>query len=149
MRGYFGIGVWHAKTANNIGTLWRSAHNFGAAFIFTIGKRFPRQASDTTDARRHVPLYEYSDLDDLLAHLPFSCPLVGIEQAPWAKALPEFTHPERACYLLGAEDHGLSPEVMRRCHLIVEVPGATHCLNVATAGSIVLYDRLNKQTRAA
>lgn len=36
-RGYFGIGVYHSKNADNIGTLWRSAAIFGADFIFTNG----------------------------------------------------------------------------------------------------------------
>ena len=49
-------------------------------------------------------------------------------------------HPERAAYLLGAEDHGLSPAVLAMCHRIVVLPGR-HCLNVAVAGSLILYDR--------
>lgn len=40
--GYFGIGIESAKTPANVGGLWRSAHAFGAAFIFTIGARYPR-----------------------------------------------------------------------------------------------------------
>ena len=35
--GYFGIGVYRLKTEANHGTLWRSAFQFGADFIFTIG----------------------------------------------------------------------------------------------------------------
>ncbi len=36
---YFEIGIFHPKTKENIGTLWRSAYQLGAAGIFTIGKR--------------------------------------------------------------------------------------------------------------
>lgn len=39
-RGYFGIGIYHTKNVLNVGTLWRSAHNFGASFIFTVGMRY-------------------------------------------------------------------------------------------------------------
>lgn len=144
-RGFCGIGVFRAKTPANIGTLWRSARALGADFIFTVGERYQRQPSDTTKAWRHVPLYRYRDIDDLIDHLPYDCRLVGVELADNALPLPAVIHPERACYLLGAEDHGLSDEQLARCHDVVVIPGASHCLNVATAGSIVLYDRATKR----
>jgi len=140
-RGYFGVGVWHAKNAENIGTLWRSAHNFGAAFIFTVGRRYKQQASDTTKAWRHVPLLHFEDIEALIAGLPFSCRLVGIELDDRAKPLAAYHHPERAVYLLGAEDHGLSEEMRRRCHDLIVIEGAERCLNVAVAGSLVMYQR--------
>ena len=60
-------------------------------------------------------------------------------------ALPAFAHPRRCVYVLGAEDHGLSPAQRAACHRLIVVPGAAHCLNVATAGSIVLYDRIQRR----
>ena len=46
----------------------------------------------------------------------------------------------------GAEDHGL-PDSILEGHPVVEIP-CDWCLNVATAGSLVLYDRLVKQLDA-
>ncbi len=69
MKGYFGIGVWHAKHEVNTGSLWRSAHAFGAAFCFTVGQRFDRRARNTVRAWSHVPLLAFACLEDLLAHL--------------------------------------------------------------------------------
>ena len=143
-RGYFAIGVYHGKHEVNIGTLLRSAHNFGAAFVFTVGKRYSHQASDTTKATRHMPLFHFDTFPDLFAHLPFDCQLVGVEQHELALPLPTFHHPERAIYLLGAEDDGLSKDACDKAHQLVEIPGTARCLNVATAGSIVLYDRIAK-----
>ena len=144
MRGYFGIGIENGKTVANIGTLWRSAHNMGAAFIFTIGKRYRHQASDTTKAWRSIPLYQYETFDEFYANLPHSCQLVGVE-FPHEKAVPlgEFEHPERAVYLLGAEDHGLSKRALEKCHRVVYIPGSRleQSLNVAVAGSIIMFDR--------
>lgn len=40
MRGFFEIGVYHPKTAENIGTLLRSAYQCGASGVFTIGTRW-------------------------------------------------------------------------------------------------------------
>lgn len=140
-RGYFGVGIFHPKFEVNQGTLWRSAFAFGADFIFTVGRRFTHQASDTPKSWMSVPMYHYLDMDDLVAHLPHACPLVGVELGEKSRPLDRFCHPTRCCYLLGAEDHGLPPAVVDRCHHLVEVPGLRTCLNVATAGSLVMYDR--------
>lgn len=141
MRGYFGIGIFHCKTVHNVGCLWRSAHVMGASFIFTVGHRYKRQASDTTAASLHVPLYEYETFGSMKANAPHDCLIVGIEQSDMAEDIRVAYHPERAIYLLGAEDHGLPPHIMEQCHRIIEIP-STRCLNVAVAGSIVMYDRL-------
>jgi tRNA(Leu) C34 or U34 (ribose-2'-O)-methylase TrmL len=141
-RGYFGIGIYHPKTTENIGTLWRSAHNFGADFIFTIGTRYKKQASDTTKAERHIPLYEYSSFEDFKSHLPRGCSIVFVEQCEGATNLRETNHPETAVYVLGAEDYGVPKELMKGYQKVfIDTP---HCLNVAVAGSIVLYDRVTK-----
>lgn len=143
MRGYFGMGIYAVKTAANVGTLWRSAFQLGAAFIFTIGKRYPRQASDTVKAWRHVPLFEYSDFSDFMEHRPNDCPLVGIEMG--GRVLGEYHHPERAIYLLGAEDGGLPGIILAQCQTILTIPSVRiESFNVAVAGSIVMYDRLNR-----
>ena len=36
MRGYFGIGVEGINKPFNVGNLFRSAHAFGASFVFTL-----------------------------------------------------------------------------------------------------------------
>lgn len=144
MNGYFGIGIYHSKRENNVGALMRSAFCFGAAFVFTIGKRYGKDILDTPDCSKSVPLYHYLTVDDLKASLPVGCQMIGIELHESATALQKFTHPRQACYLLGAEDHGLTPEAVNVCQRLVVVPGLRTCLNVATAGSLVLYDRSTK-----
>lgn len=139
-RGFFGIGICHGKTKANLGTLWRSADLLGAAFVFTVGARYKQQSSDTTKAWRHVPLHHYETVDDLVRHLPHSCPLVGIELDERAIELSGFSHPERAAYLLGAEDHGLTKDEIAACHSLVQLPGR-YSMNVAAAGTVVMYDR--------
>ena len=142
-RGYFGIGIWRPKHSINCGTLWRSAFIFGASFIFTVGRRFNKQASDTLSSHRHVPMFNFDEVDDLVKHLPYACPLIGVELDARSVGLASFTHPERACYLLGAEDHGLNEEARTKCHSLVQIPGE-FSLNVAAAGTVVLYDRIAK-----
>lgn len=146
MRGFFEIGIFHGKTPANLGTLWRSAYQLGASGIFTVGKRYPKQASDTLKTWRHVPMREYADFDGMMSALPYSCPIVAVEMG--GGDLADFKHPERAVYLLGAEDHGIPPAILARCPFVVSLPSVrTESFNVAVAGSLVMFDRLNKQRR--
>jgi len=145
MSGYFEIGIFHGKYKQNIGTLWRSAYTFGASGIFTIGKRYKKQSSDTLKTWRQVPLRHYLTYEDFFEHIPYSAQLVCIELVNQGCLLSKFKHPKRAIYLLGAEDHGL-PEHIWKQHFTVAIPTPyPFCLNVATAGSIILYDRYIKE----
>lgn len=149
MRGYFGIGIFHGKHEINIGTLWRHAYMYGASFIFTIGARYKTQSSDTLKTPKHIPMYYYSDVDVFMESRPYDCPLVCIELSDESISLPDFTHPERAIYLLGAEDHGLPRSVLDRAQYIVQIPSPSkHSMNVAVTGTLVMYDRFLKSRRS-
>ena len=143
-RGFFEIGIVRGKCPQNVGTLWRSAYQMGAGGVFTVGKRYPVQASDTLKTFRHIPHREFADLAEFLRSMPFSCPLVGVEMG--GKPLAGFTHPETAIYLLGSEDNGLSKATLDCCHHVVSLPSVrTASYNVAVAGSLVMFDRQSKQ----
>jgi len=143
--GYFGIGCINMKTSMNYGSLFRTAQILDADFIFLIGSRFKPQSSDTMKSYRHMPTFVYRDFSDFNNHRPYDCKLVGIELIRSATPIKYFKHPKQACYLLGAEDSGLTREAIDHCQEIIFLPGE-RSLNVAVAGSIVLYDRINKLT---
>jgi len=66
--GYFGVGVYNSKTAENVGTLWRSAFMLGAQFLFTIGGRNAwEKTADTCKAWRSVPAFRYDDFASFCA----------------------------------------------------------------------------------
>lgn len=147
MGGYFEIGIYHGKSSVNIGTLWRSAYQLGAAGIFTIGRRYKKQASDTTHTWQRIPLRNYADFDDFNAHRPYDAPVIAVEMG--GQALEEFRHPERAIYLLGAEDHGLPSSIIKRCqHTVSLLSIRLESYNVAVAGSVVIYHRLSRRMEA-
>jgi tRNA G18 (ribose-2'-O)-methylase SpoU len=142
MRGFFGIGVEGISKPMNLGSLLRSAHAFGASFAFTIGAAFDAKAaaqSDTSAAVASLPFHAYDALGEL--HLPHGCRLVGLEFREDAADLPSFTHPSQAAYVLGAERASLSPALVERCDFLVKIP-TKFCVNVAIAGSLVMYDRM-------
>jgi tRNA G18 (ribose-2'-O)-methylase SpoU len=139
-RGYFGLAIYEPKNSNNWGSLVRTANLLGCSFIASIGRKFPMQPSDTRKTHRHIPVHEFATFEDFKKFMPIDCSLVGIELDERSKDLKEFVHPERAVYLLGAEDIGLPKDVMDQCGSLVKLYGE-HSMNVSCAGSIVLYHR--------
>ena len=137
---FFGIGIQNGKTPENLGVLWRTAQNLGASFIFTIGKRYANQTCDTHNSVKSLPYYHYKNFDSFFEHLPKGVRIVGVEKTEEAENLEDFKHPKRCIYLLGAEDNGLTLEAIERSHFLVQF-NSEYSLNVAVAGSIVLYDR--------
>jgi tRNA G18 (ribose-2'-O)-methylase SpoU len=142
MRGYFAIGAEGISKPMNLGSLMRSAHAFGASFFFAVQPAFNAKEvklADTSDAARHLPLYTFPSVAELM--LPRGCALVGVELTEDAVDLPSFFHPQAAAYVLGPERGSLSPEMQARCDHLVKIP-TQFCVNVGTAGAIVMYDRM-------
>lgn len=139
MRGYFGIGVEGISKPMNLGALFRSAHAFGASFVFTVAADYLKARSDTTDVEANLPYYDFKDLAAL--RLPRECTLVGVEFRDDAVDLPSFRHPRCAAYVLGPERGSLSPALSECCEHIVKIPTRL-CVNLSVAGAIVMYDRM-------
>ncbi|BCX16898.1 MAG: rRNA methyltransferase [Geminicoccaceae bacterium] len=140
VRGYFGVGAEGISKPGNLGALVRTAHAFGASFLFFVNAywRVREAISDTSKAERSLPLYEVASAGELV--LPRRCKLVGVELTDDAVPLPSFRHPLNAAYVFGPERGSLSPEMTARCDWIVRIP--THfSLNLGIAVAIVLYDR--------
>ena len=142
MRGYFAIGVEGISKAMNVGSLFRTAHAFGAGFVFTVAATYERGEggkSDTSDAPGHIPFYSFPDIGSLV--LPKDCSLVGVELTDDAIELPSFRHPTQAAYVMGPERGELSPAMAEQCAFVVKIP-TRFCVNVGNAGAIVMYDRI-------
>lgn len=146
MRGYFGIGIDGASKKGNMGNLIRTAHAFGAAFAFAVnpkieyhnGEAVTRDFTDTSKSHQAIPFFNYGSVDEV--EIPQGCKIIGIEITDDAIDLPSFKHPLQAVYVLGGERSSLSPEMLARCDQFIKIP-TKFCLNVATAGAIVMYDR--------
>lgn len=142
MKGYFGIGVEGVSKAMNVGTLFRTAHAFGASFVFTVRAQYNRREgghADTSDTPRSVPTHHFADLKEF--RLPQGCRLVGIEITEDAIELPSFRHPRQAAYILGSEREGLSREMQALCDHVVKIP-MRFSVNLGVAGALIMYDRL-------
>lgn len=149
MRGFFGIGVEGISKAMNVGGVFRTAHAFGAGFVFTVAAVYSESKggrSDTSDTPGQVPFYSFPDTASLV--LPEKCRLVGIELTDDAIELPSFHHPQRCAYVLGPERGALGPAMTERCDFVVRIP-TSFCVNVGIAAAVVMYDRLISQGRFA
>lgn len=141
LRGYFGVGAEGISKPVNLGTLMRTAHAFGAAFLFLIDAywRLREAISDTSRAEANLPVMEFPSAAALV--LPRRCRLVGVELVEEAIPLPSFRHPLQAAYVFGPERGRLSPETLARCDWVVRIP-TRFCVNLGVAAAIVLYDRM-------
>lgn len=140
-RGYFGVGMEGISKDANFGTIARTAHAFGASFIFAIKPDInvrDMRSSDTAGSPLHVPYYQYDDVAAM--HLPKGCQIVGVELVEGAVPLPSFRHPSRAAYIFGSEMGNLSDDILDRCDHVLKIP-MKFCVNIGVAAAIVMYDR--------
>ena len=141
----FAIGIENYQKDVNVGSLLRSAYCFGASMVFTIGRRYKHQSPDTTKTSRHIPLMCFESWDDYLKNPVRQWMHIAIENVNNAGLIRSFVHPKSAVYVLGSEGNGLSGRALDICKYVVEIPTA-QCLNVATTGAIIMFDRNNKMS---
>ena len=103
------------------------------------GKPVTVDFADTSKTHTQIPFYVYDCAAEV--DVPQGCQLVGVEITDDAIDLPSFRHPTQAVYVMGAERQSLSTEMAARCDHMIKIP-TKFSLNVATAGAIVMYDRL-------
>ena len=145
-RGYACIALDNPKNGLNVGSVMRACGAFSVDLIIVAGPRFKtlkRWPTDTMKAWKHIPLIE---VDDVFDALPHDCVPIAVDLLEGATALPRYTHPERAMYIFGAEDATLGKRITDRCRDKIVIPTA-HCLNLAAAANVILYDRLAKRGR--
>lgn len=135
--------LWVAYTAN-LGTLLRTCDAVGACLAVpdTPHYREALAKGDTLPRRPHIHRIRRSKETWIRNERERGAQIVAVELADGAIPLP-FLEParQRTVVLLGHERHGVPDEAMDLCDLAVQIPmvGAGSSLNVAVAGSLVLY----------
>ena len=147
----FAIAAWEISKEHNVGTLVRTAHAAAASEVILLGEREWNVAAAKTSEHYTEIVQLDADVDAFRAYLGSrGWNLVAVELAESSVNLFDADYPERPCFLLGAELGGVPQELLDEAALVVQIPqwGLVPCLNLAVAGSIVLYDYLGKQQRA-
>ena len=111
---FFGIGIQNGKTPENLGVLWRTAQNLGAHFIFTIGKRYAHQASDTHNSVKSMPYYHYKDFNDFFNHLPKGVRIVSVEKTVKAENLEDVCLEQVEATILALIDMGFMNNLVEK-----------------------------------
>lgn len=148
------------KYPHNIGACVRALSCFGGkALIFTgdrimktvngkqqykgvkskKGYRFPREERmagyrDVMMLHDQYPLNRFSK--DVVP--------VAVEVRDNSESLTLFEHPKDAVYVFGPEDGSLPQTILQHCQRFVIIP-SKHCLNLAAAVNVILYDRISKE----
>ena len=129
----------------NLGTLLRTCDAGGACMAVpgTSHYRTALQKGDTLRRRRPCIHWTPSvQLNWVEAQRAAGWRIVSVELAEGATALPRLqVARERTVLLLGHEHRGVPQEAVELSHECVEIPmvGVGASLNVAVAGSLVLY----------
>jgi RNA methyltransferase, TrmH family len=130
----FTLALWGVADPGNVGTLARAVAAFGGGLRLSDGCADPfgpKALRASMGSLFRVPLLEFdvpSGSVALVAH-------GGV-------ALDELEVGRYSNFVLGAERRGLPPEVIDRCDVraTITLPGPAESLNVAMAGTIVLYE---------
>jgi tRNA(Leu) C34 or U34 (ribose-2'-O)-methylase TrmL len=144
------IGLSNPKSPENVGSVMRAAGNYRVDSVFYTGQRYERALKlnpDVPNVRRKVSENVcITSVESLIDDVPKDLKIVCVEFAMDAVALPQFQHPEKACYIFGPEDGNISQDIIDRADAVVYVP-TIGSMNLAASVNVVLYDRLAKITK--
>jgi tRNA G18 (ribose-2'-O)-methylase SpoU len=140
------IAAWNITKEHNVGSLVRTAHAAAAAEVILVGEReWNVEAAKTSEL--YTTVTQLADIDAFRDHIETQrWNLVAVELDRRAVNVFGAEYPERPCFLLGAELSGVPAELLDEAQLVVQLPqwGLVPSLNLAIAGSIVVYDYLGK-----
>lgn len=131
----------------NFGSVVRSANFLGAQTIYYYGKR-------KWDRRASVGTYLYSNVIHLdsfehVTILKSQYKFIALENniTPTTFKMKDFIWPENSLIIIGEESTGIQKELLDICDYYVEIPrlGSVRSLNAAVAGSIAMYDYVQKR----
>jgi len=140
--------LWNPKYPHNVGAAVRAASCFGVESILFTGSRVSLDHKKGYRLPREERMKGYKDVILLNDDYPFNrfendvIP-VAVELRENAEPLPTFIHPEKAVYVFGPEDGSLPQITLKHCYRFIVIP-SRHCVNLAAAVYLVLYDRIAK-----
>lgn len=137
------------KFPHNVGGAVRAASCFGVEEVRYTGNRFDLETLKRLPREERMKAYgevTWSQNDKPFDEFPDHTP-VAIELLDGSVPLHTFEHPEKALYIFGPEDGSIPKSFRGLCHNFVAIPTA-HCMNLAAAIYVVLYDRALKRWQA-
>ncbi len=144
------VALFDPKYPHNVGAALRACSCWGIGQLWWTGRRvsldvpcgerLPRE--ERMKGYRSVQMVRDDRVFDRFE--PGAVTPVAVELRANAESLVAFEHPEDALYVFGPEDGSLPKPIRLLCHRFVVIP-THHCLNLAAAVNVVLYDRRLKR----
>jgi tRNA G18 (ribose-2'-O)-methylase SpoU len=144
------------RSAHNVGSLFRSSDALGISEIYLTGytpapiDRFGRKvkeiAKTALGAEETISWHSVKSLDSVIRKLKKNnTQIIAIEQSKSSIDYKKLKVRGNTAFILGNEVDGLSEKILNKVDKIVEIPmkGEKESLNVAIAGSVVLFRILN------
>lgn len=136
----------HLLDPQNVGTLLRAAEAFGVRTVILPRDRAagitPAVVNSSAGAVEHLDIVPVVNLSQELERLKKrGLWVVGIENHQRAAVLGSVAIPTPCVLMVGSEGQGMSPNLAKRCDLLLKIPmtGEVNSLNAATAGSLALF----------
>lgn len=137
--------------ARNYGAIARTCECAGVDFMIITEKGSASSTSDAIKASAgalfHLPVCREKDISTALSKLHGNgYKIIGASEKGRLSYLDaDYTGP--LAIVMGAEDKGLSAEVLRKCDEMVSIPikGKIGSLNVSVAAGILIYEAVSKR----
>ena len=137
------IALVNPKFARNLGAVIRAASCFNFNQVWFSGKRLTLDPTRQDRLPREERMKGYMNVEVYQCDRFFdafeNATPVAIELKPGAIPLQDFEMPTNPVFVYGPEDGSLERVHLQHCHHIVVLP-TKHCLNLATAVSITLWE---------
>lgn len=135
------------KYGHNVGMVVRLASCYGLDQVWFTGERVSLDLSTKKRLPREERMKGYAEVEIINYDYPFeqfeNATPVAVEVRDRSEPLHTFEHPDNAVYVFGPEDGSIQKSQLAQCHRFVVIP-TRHCLNLATAVAIMLWDRQYK-----
>lgn len=140
------------RSANNVGSLFRTADAVGCSMIITVGitphpngNGAEKLQKTAMGAEVTVPSQHFSSLKAALEYLTNELPqyqILGVETTEKSIAYTDFWFADAVALVLGNEVTGVDATFLPKFNGIVEIPmfGTKNSLNVAVCAPIILYE---------
>ena len=140
------------RSLYNVGSIFRTADAAGVSKIFLTGYtpsprdvfgNFRKEISKTAlGAEKYMPWQKMSDIGGLTEELNGKkVQIVALEQSEKSIDYRKFRPRFPIALILGNEVRGISPELLKKCDKIIEIPmrGRKESLNVAVSAGVALF----------
>jgi len=140
----FIIYVREALYEHNIGAIVRTAECLGATGVVLTPKTevTPQVRRAAMGATEHIPVINYNMFQAIKEAKKAGLQIVGIERTENSVSLPQAQFQKPLMLIIGGEDRSLSPEILNKCDMTVEIPmkGKVNSLNMSVAAAVTMYE---------